>query len=125
MYVQYRANLSTTDPDTTPSLNELYLSWNPLGVGDSPEITDYFLHGPIPNPVSGSVNIAIDVPLLSFVEISIYDISGHLVISPIMEEYNPGEHELQIGDLEAGIYFCRMTTENFTDIQSFAVIGSR
>lgn len=122
MYVQYRAILTTTDPDTTPLLNEFYLSWNPLGVEDSPEITDYFLHGAVPNPASGLVNISIDVPVLSFVEISIYNISGHLVISPFMEEYNPGEHDLQIDELATGIYFCRMSAENFTDTKSFAVI---
>jgi len=121
-YVQYRNILSTSDPDTTPVLNDVMITWDPLGVGDDPQVTEYLLFGAEPNPACGTVSICFAVPELSPVELSIFDLAGHLVIAPAQEEYSPGVHQVQLEELAPGIYFCRMISEEFTATQRFVVI---
>ncbi len=121
-YIQYRAILSTSDPDTTSILNDITITWDPLGVGDNPPVSEYLLFRTEPNPAFESVSIGFAVPGLSLVELSIYDLTGRLVIAPAQAEYSMGIHQVQIGELTSGIYFCRMIVGDFTAIQRFAVI---
>ena len=121
-YVQYRVILNTSNPDTTPILNDITITWDPLGVGDDPQVTEYLLFGVEPNPACGSVSIGFAVPEMSPVEFSIFDLAGHLVISPAQGEYSPGVHQVQLGELAPGIYFCRMVSGEFMATQRFVVI---
>ncbi len=113
-YVQYRVILSTSDPDSTSILNDVTISWNPVGIGDDPYETEYILFGAEPNPASGSVSIGFTVSEYSPVELSIYDLTGRLVIAPSQKYYSSGVHQIHIGELNPGIYFCRMRTDDFT-----------
>ncbi len=121
-YVQYRAILSTSDPDTTSILNDITISWDQLGIGDEPQVTEYLLFGAEPNPAFASVSISFAVSELSPVELSIYDLTGRLVVTHSQREYSPGFHNVQFGDLSPGIYFCRMISGGFTAAQQFVVI---
>ncbi len=121
-YMQYRAILSTSDPDTTSILDEVLITWSPLGVEGNPQVTEFLLLGAEPNPSSRSVCIGFAVPDLSLVELSIYDLTGRLVIVPAEGEYSPGTHQVQLGELTPGIYFCRMSAGDFTSTQRFAII---
>ncbi len=121
-YVQYMAILRTSNPDSTPTLNDVTIHWDPLGVGDDPQVTEYLLFGAEPNPSCGSVSIGFAIPELSQVELSVYDITGRLVITPSQREYSPGVHQMQLGELTPGIYFCRMISEDFSATQRFVVI---
>lgn len=121
-YFQYKVLMETDDPGSTPKLNDLTLNWDPLGVGDDPQVTVYLLHGAKPNPASGSVSIGFAVPELSTVELSIFDLVGRLVIAPAYGEYSPGVHQVQLDELAPGTYFCRMISGDFTANQRFVVI---
>ncbi len=121
-YVQYRNILSTSDPDSTPILNDVLITWYPLGIGDNPQVTEYLLFGAEPNPACGTVRICFAVPELSSVELSIFDLTGRLVIAPSQGEYSPGFHNVQLGDLSPGSYFCRMVSCEYAAIQRFVVI---
>ncbi len=121
-YMQYRAILSTSDPDTTSILKDITVSWDQLGIGDEPQVTEYLLFGAEPNPAIESVSISFAVPELSPVELSIYDLTGRLVVIHSQREYSPGFHDAQLGDLSPGIYFCRMISGYFTATQQFVVI---
>ena len=121
-YMQYRAILSTSDPDTTSMLDEVLITWNPLGVEGNPQVTEFLLLGADPNPSSRSVSIGFAVPDLSQVELSIYDLAGRLVVTPVEGEYSSGIHQVQLGELTPGIYFCQMRAGDFTETQQFVVI---
>ncbi len=121
-YVQYRVILNSSDPDTTPVLNDVTISWNPVGVGDEPDLTEYVLFGTEPNPASEFVKICFSVPENAPVELSIYDLTGRLVIMPSHVEYAPGVHYVHFTELNPGMYFCRMRAGNFTAAQRFVVI---
>ena len=56
-YVQYKVILSTSNPDSTSILNDVIISWNPLGIGGDPHTTEYLLIGAEPNPASDFARI--------------------------------------------------------------------
>jgi len=122
-YFQYRILLETADSDTTPSLHDVTLSWDPLGIGESP---DAIPAGTVllpfsPNPASApSVRFGLLEP--AYVNVSIFDMSGRLVSENYGDVYFQGYHEVLLGDLYPGIYFCRMTSGDFTALERFVVI---
>ena len=121
-YVQYRTILSSSHHYITPVLYDVTITWDPLGVGDDPQVTEYLLRGAKPNPACGVVHIGFTVPELSSIELYIFDLTGHLVATPVQGEYSHGVNEVQIDELTPGIYFCRMISGNFIDEKRFVVI---
>jgi len=121
-YVQYRVILGTSDPELTPRLHEVSISWNPLGITGEPQITAYSLRGAEPNPASGAAAIRFEVPTMSAVELSVYDLAGRMVARHQRGDYSRGSHIVQFRSLTPGIYLCRMFSGDFTGIQRFIVI---
>jgi hypothetical protein len=123
-YFQYRVILETSDPDTTPILYDIILSWDPVSIEDSTEpIPSEISLLPIaPNPVAGSPVIRFGLPEPASVDISIFDLLGRLVSDVHGDEYSPGYHDVLLGDLSPGVYFCRMISGDFTATQRFVVI---
>lgn len=122
-YFQYRVLMETDDPySTPPTLHDLTLSWDPYGIEGDPYTSEYSLLGVIPNPTCGVVSICFGIPELALVRLSIFDLTGRLISENNGDEYSPGFHEVLLGDLSPGIYFCRMISGVFAATQSFVVI---
>ena len=122
-YLQYKILLETANSDTTPSLHDITISWNPLGIGEAPGAipAGTVLLPFSPNPASApSVRFGLLEP--ACVDISIFDLSGRLVSEIHGDEYLPGYHSLQLDDLSYGIYFCLMISDDFMATQRFVVI---
>ena len=123
-YVQYRILLETVTNNFTPTLNNITISWNLLGINETaepiPQTSE--LLNIAPNPSDGSPLVRFGLPVPAFVGIRIFDLSGRLVIEIHGDEYSAGFHEVQLVDLNSGIYFCRMTSGEFTVTQRFVVI---
>jgi len=116
--------LESVDQIATPSLNDITLSWDPLGIGETsepnPQVSELL---PIaPNPSNGSPMIRFGLPEPAFVGICIFDLSGRLISEVSGDEYSLGYHEVRLTDLNSGIYFCRMISGEFTATQQFVVI---
>ncbi len=120
-YFQYRVSLETDDPGSTPTLNDVTLNWDPFGIEGDPQVTEYSLLGAIPNP-SSLPAVRFSLPEPALVELSIFDLSGRLVSKINGEEYSPGYHDVLLGELSQGVYFCRMISGEFAAIQRFVVI---
>jgi len=123
-YFQYRAIVQTSAPNATPIINDVTVSWNPVSIGDTTEpISPVIALLPIaPNPVAGSPVIRFGLPEPASVDISIFDLSGRLISMINGEEYSPGYHDVLLGELSPGIYFCRMISGDFKATQRFVVI---
>ena len=124
-YFQYKVLLETADPETTtPSLHDVTLSWNPLGIDETSEPIPAGVELlPIaPNPSAGSPVIRFGLPETVFVNIVIFDLAGRIVSEIHRDEYSPGFHDVMPGNLSPGIYFCMMSSEDFTATQRFVVI---
>ena len=122
-YFQYKVLLETVNPDTTPSLHDITLSWDPLGIEEtaetSPQGTGLLPFSP--NPASApAVRFGLLEP--ASVDISIFDLSGRLVSEIPGDEYSTGFHDVPLGDISPGIYFCRMISDDFMATQRFVVI---
>lgn len=84
--------------------------------------SDFILHRISPNPttVSAIVRVSLVEPLS--LQLFLYDISGHLVRSFGELHFNSGNHSIQTGELEEGLYFCRAVSGKTESIQKFVVI---
>ncbi len=124
LYVQYRVVLETSDPDTTPALNDITISWNLLGIGESSESipSGTMLLSITPNPTAGAPVASFSLPEPALVNISIFNISGRLITEIYGDEYSQGYHDVLLGEWSPGIYFCRMTSGEFSATQRFVVI---
>ena len=123
-YVQYRAILETVTDNSTPTLNDITISWNPLGINETagPISQESELFPIIPNPSAGIPRIRFWLPESAYVDIYVFDLSGRLVNENFGDDYTPGYHDVLLDDLSSGIYFCKMTAGDFTATQRFVVI---
>ena len=120
-YVQYRVILKTSNPNITPVLFDLMLTWDPMGIegGEDPAVLALLPFSPNP---SSSPAVRFGLPEPASVELSVFDLSGRLVSENHGEEYSAGYHDVLLEDLSPGIYFCRMISGDFTATQRFVVI---
>jgi hypothetical protein len=75
-----------------------------------------------PNPVSDYLCLRFVTSAVSPVAISVYDVTGRLVSETGNVVYGPGDHEVLLETPAPGVYFCRMTSGEFTDTSRFAVV---
>ena len=76
-----------------------------------------FLNNPTRSPcIKFSLNHQTDVRIL------LYDVSGRLVKDIIGGRKNPGTYQIDVGEMNAGIYFCRLETAQEELVEKFVVI---
>jgi len=119
-YVQYRVEFETSQPALTPSLYDVTLNWDPLGIeGENPAIFGLLPFSP--NPSTTPI-VRFGLPEPASVDISIFDLSGRLVSKVQGDEYSAGYHDVLLGDISPGVYFCRVISGDFAAAQRFVVI---
>ncbi|MBZ0200975.1 MAG: T9SS type A sorting domain-containing protein, partial [Ignavibacteriaceae bacterium] len=81
-------------------------------IGNS--MVTFQLYPSYPNPFNSSTVILYQVPHTSFINISLYNITGEKIIEIVNEEKSQGLHKelFQSSLLPSGIYFVRMTTNS-------------
>lgn len=121
-YVQYRAIMISADPGATPALNEVTVTWDALGVGESESPSSFELSPVTPNPARGPVTLCFGLPASSQVELFLLDMAGRLVRHVSPSEYQPGWHSMQLDGLLPGIYFARFTAGGDEASERFVVI---
>jgi hypothetical protein len=121
-YMQYRAILRTTDPNVTPLLDEVTVTWGIVGVSEStgPVPQGYALLLVAPNP-SRAPSISFTLPEPSPVTLIIHDLTGRRVRTWERDRLSAGLHEIELEMLPPGVYFCRMTAGTFTETRRFVV----
>jgi hypothetical protein len=119
-YFQYRVILSSIDSGSIPSLDEVAVSWDPMGIegGENPVVP--VLLPVAPNPSSSPI-VRFGIPEPGPAGISVFDLTGRLVLDEVTD-YQAGFHEMALDGLSAGIYFCRMTSGDFSASERFVVI---
>ena len=121
-YVQYRALLETSDPDITPTLHDVTISWDPVGVSGDPEPASFDLLQFTPNPTANPPIASFILPAELSVRILVFDVSGRLMWSTDLEGLQAGCHVVPLGELSTGIYFCQLRTTCVTDVERFVVV---
>ena len=118
---QYRVTLESDDPELTPTLHDVTLNWDPMGIegGEDPAILALLPFSPNPSSLPA---VRFSLPEPASVELSIFDLSGRLISEIHGDDYSPGYHDVLLGELSPGVYFCRMTSGDFSATQRFVVI---
>jgi len=113
-YLQYLVTLSTTDPGLTPSMNNIFVHYDELGVeGESG--TGLQLIGPATNPSTGTPSATFHTPEETIVEFTLFDLSGRIAARVTQTEYSPGTHCISLPDVPPGTYILQMKAGDVTD----------
>ena len=83
----------------------------------------FALNPAYPNPFNPSTQISYFVPQESLIDISVYNISGRLVETLVNELKNDGLHSVlwNASSQASGVYFVRIKTDNFSDVQKIVL----
>ena len=98
---------------------------NLLRVSDNPAIPDKFaLMQNYPNPFNPVTKINYSIPVRSRVRIVIYDVLGREVETLVNSDQQAGTYEVywNAGHAGSGIYFCRISADNFSKVQKMVLI---
>lgn len=96
-----------------------------VSVGNENEIVNsYKLHQNYPNPFNPSTTIKFDIPKNSFVNISVYDVSGKLIKQLLNANRNAGSYEVKFDafNLASGVYYYRITTNDFVEVKKMMLV---
>jgi hypothetical protein len=84
----------------------------------------FILEQNYPNPFNSSTIIKFDIPKSGFIKLTISDLLGKEIESPVNEYKIPGIYQyiFNSGNLSSGIYFYRLQTDNFVQTKKMVVI---
>jgi len=120
-FIQYKAILGTNNIEVSPTLFEVTINYDVLGISEETEPNIRLL--PVsPNPSAGAAVITFELPEAASVDISVFDMSGRLIREVHGDDYTGGAHGIMLGQLPPGSYLCRMTSGDFEDSQRFVVL---
>lgn len=90
-------------------------------------VSSFILSQNYPNPFNPSTQIRYSLPEAGNVAIKVYDILGNEVATLVNENQAAGQHSVTFnsadhGELSSGIYFVRMTSQNFSDVKKIMLI---
>ena len=85
---------------------------------------DYSLEQNYPNPFNPSTTINFSLPVNSFVNLKVFDMTGREVANLINQNLIAGAHEINFNaaHLTSGIYFYRLDTENFSETKKMMLV---
>src|SRR4030095_14271749 len=117
---------TVTKPLPAPRGNMQFLVTNATGIIqiNTGIPGEFALHQNYPNPFNPSTRIQFDIPRSAFVSLRIYDISGREVLNITESQLNAGtyRYEWNASGLSSGVYFCRLSSENFTDVKKMLLL---
>lgn len=118
-YFQYRVILQTENPEQTPFLEDVTISWDALGIPEAESnITELLTFSPNPS-LDPTIRFYLGEP--SNVAFSIFEISGRLISILSEIDYPAGYHSIELEELSPGIYFCRMYFDNTNLTRRFII----
>ena len=77
-----------------------------------------------PNPFNPTTTISFALPQTTWLNLSIYDMSGRLVTSLVDGYRNAGIHDITLdaSNLPSGIYLARLDAADYTDVQKIILM---
>ncbi len=103
---------------TAPPIRFTFLVANPSGIsGNEEKPTEFKLYNNYPNPFNPATTIKFDLPRRSFVEITVYDITGKKIKTLVNVEMEADSYETQWNgsDYSSGIYMYNIQAGGFSE----------
>jgi Secretion system C-terminal sorting domain len=90
---------------------------------DGPLPFDYSLSA-YPNPFNSIANLVFAVPVMSRVNVTVYDLTGRRITTLVDHMYPPGLHRVPFdaSNLPSGVYFARLNSAPFTSTQKLLLL---
>ena len=115
------SSAASNDADAAKSAIQSALGGLTTSVDMAIDESGFSLAQNYPNPVQSRTTIEFLLGDDSEVDLSIFDITGKKILTPVRKHYQAGEYqvEISVNDLNSGIYFYRFETD---DIKASLVI---
>jgi hypothetical protein len=100
-----------------------WTDWTSVEENNQP-IKSFELFQNYPNPFNPSTKIKYEIPERSFITIKVYNILGKEIAILVNEEILSGSHEVEFDGkgLASGIYYYRITTDNFSQTKKMILL---
>jgi len=85
---------------------------------------EYALYQNYPNPFNPSTTVRYDLPMATFVTLTIYDVLGRQISTIIEEEKPAGAYQVNIyvPNLPSGVYFYRFQARDYVKTKKFVLL---
>ncbi len=85
---------------------------------------DFLLSQNYPNPFNPTTNIRFRIAKSGFVSLKVYDVLGREVATLVNQEKPAGNYEVKFdgSGLSSGIYFYKLSTENYTSVKKMILM---
>ena len=96
-----------------------------IEVNANENISSFNLLQNYPNPFNPETNIEYTIPEETFVNISLFDVTGRKIRELVNEKKQPGKYSLKLkgGELSAGVYFYRLlTTSDYIAVKKLIIL---
>lgn len=115
---------STTAPPGRPNISLVFNAGTHAGNTNTQTPLEYSLSQNYPNPFNPVTKINFTLPKQKFVTLKIYDILGKEISSPVNEIKEAGYYSIDFNasNLSSGVYFYRLSTDEFTDIKRMVLL---
>lgn len=86
--------------------------------------TEFKMSQNYPNPFNPVTNIKFSIPQASLVKLVVYDVAGRQVAELVNQQLPAGNYtaDFDASQLSSGVYFYRISTDNFTDVKKMMLI---
>ncbi len=122
----YTGELTISNNDSTIKVNLTGVCGSTIGINPvTNEVPSAFgLEQNYPNPFNPVTKIRFDIPVSSFVKLAVYDLLGKEISVLVNNELNAGMYEVDFdaSSLSSGIYFYKLSSDNYTSIKKMAVV---
>jgi len=105
-FVQYAVIMESEDPEVTPVLTSIALSWDPLGIEGAESVPALsFTSG---NPSPGTLSVICSLPENQAGTLSLFDVSGRIIYQSEPGKLTGSATNVSIVNLQPGVYFARL-----------------
>jgi len=90
----------------------------------SESVNSFSLKQNYPNPFNPVTSIKYELKNSAFIQLKVYDVLGNEVAQLVNEKQNSGIYEIKFdgSSLSSGVYFYKLTTENFSEVRSMILL---
>ncbi|MBN1434238.1 T9SS type A sorting domain-containing protein [Candidatus Fermentibacterales bacterium] len=127
-YIQYRVFLWTEDQASTPVLDSVVVWWeDPLSIESGSGLVEpgACLAEISPNPAIGTAWLQITMPVREQLVLSVFDLTGRLILRTDPVDYQIGTHRIPLAGLDPGLYFCHLRAGDYSGRECFVLLADQ
>jgi len=125
-FTLYSGTLTIANSDLVKTVTLTGVSGQTLGIEQlgSTVPSSYSLNQNYPNPFNPETNIEFSLPKSSFVNLSVFDISGKLVSTLVESSLSAGKYNYRFTSegLSSGVYFYKLVAGDFMDVKRLMIV---